>query len=115
MAKQSPTSRTLQYLRAQGIRAGVVERWNPHAFVRQDLFGFIDLVALYPGEGIVGIQVTTDGGMAARRRKILEERAEEARAWVEAGGIIEVWGWGQKGPSGKRKVWVPRVERIGRG
>lgn len=111
MSSQSPTSRTLAYLKEQGIRAGVTERWNPYARIRQDLFGFIDLIALYP-DGVCAIQVTSDGGVAARRKKILTECREAAEDWLSSGGLIEVWGWGKKGPRGAKKVWTPRVERI---
>ena len=55
MAGISPTSRTLKYLRTQGWEAGIVEKFNPYAHVRQDLFGFIDIIAL--GEKkIIGVQ-----------------------------------------------------------
>ena len=42
----SPTQRSLKLLRDEGYTAQVVERWNPHARVRQDLFGVIDTAAM---------------------------------------------------------------------
>lgn len=84
----SPTQRTLAYYRNQGVTVAVTERWNPHARLRQDLFGFCDLIAL--DAGIVAVQVTSTG-VASRVEKIkAEPRAAE---WIEAGGRIEVHGW----------------------
>jgi hypothetical protein len=50
----SPTQRTLQHLRAAGFPlVQVVERWNPHARIRQDLYGCIDVLAV--GNEIVAV------------------------------------------------------------
>lgn len=69
----SPTQRTLKYWRDQGYTCAIVERWNPHARIRQDLYGFIDVLAI-KGEDIVGIQACSGAGgdSAARVRKITE-------------------------------------------
>ncbi len=97
----SPTSRTLAELEKQGYRAAVVERWNPHARVRQDLFGFIDVLAVKEGE-VLAVQATSDSNVAARVRKIAEH---DNAPYVRSAGIrIEVWGWKKK--AGK---WVYRV------
>lgn len=53
----SPTQRSLAHLRSLGYRVAVVERWNPHARIRQDLFGVLDLLAVRDGE-ILGVQTT---------------------------------------------------------
>ncbi|MBI4326652.1 MAG: hypothetical protein HY674_15520 [Chloroflexi bacterium] len=42
----TPTQRSLSKLRAEGWLAVIVERWNPYDRVRQDLFGFADLLAI---------------------------------------------------------------------
>lgn len=119
----SPTKRTLDECRKRGWIAQVVERWNPHARIRQDLFGVIDLVAIVPTldagaagaarspGAILGIQATsgnTGGAHAARRAKILAE--PRARAWVAAGGRLELWSWAKRGDRGARKLWTLRVE-----
>ena len=39
------------------------------AKVRQDLFGVIDVVAIHPDLGIVGVQACAGGSHAARRTK----------------------------------------------
>lgn len=65
--------------------------------VRRDLLGFVDVLAL-PPDGILAIQATAGGGSGrsnaqARVRKIAGECGEAARAWLAAGGRIQVWGW----------------------
>src|ERR1700687_2738371 len=70
----SPTQRSLAELRARGYRAQVVERWNPYAKVRVDLFGFIDIVAVGNGE-TVGVQATSGDNVSHRIQKIAESEA----------------------------------------
>lgn len=110
----TPTTRTLALLRERGVRAGIVEKWNPHARVRQDLFGFIDIVALDDDRGIVGIQCTAGSAHAARRTKIQTEMREPALAWLACGGFIEIWSWSKNkgGKRGGRTMWRPRIERV---
>lgn len=67
----SPTQKTMYRLRVLGYHPAIVERWNPHARIRQDLLGFIDVLALGQGETIA-IQTCSRGDVAARRTKILE-------------------------------------------
>lgn len=110
----SPTSRSLAVCRKRGWLADVVERRLPRGFVTQDLFGFIDAVALDGRPGILGIQATGDssGNVAARITKIATERRAAAVAWLEAGNRVQVWGWGKKGAAGKRKLWTLRVVAV---
>ena len=108
----SPTSRTLDHARSLGWTAQVVERWNPHARVRVDLFGVLDLVVLTPSS-IVGIQACAGASHAARRDKILAE--PRALAWLRAGGLLEIWSWSKRSKRGKRKVWALRREAITEG
>ncbi|MBI4659040.1 MAG: hypothetical protein HY735_09365, partial [Verrucomicrobia bacterium] len=69
----------------------VVERWNPYAWVRQDLFGFADLLAIR-GNETLAVQTTSGNNVAARLDKI---RATHAAAlWLEAPTRkIVVHGW----------------------
>lgn len=93
----TPTQRTLARLREEGWLPAVVERWNPHARIRQDLYGFIDIVAVRPGETLA-VQCTSGGEVARRVAKIA---ASETVAAVRAAGWrIEVWGW-RKSAAGK--------------
>lgn len=86
----SPTQRSLRLLRDSGYTVAVVERWNPHARIRQDLFGFIDLLALRDGETLA-VQATSGSNGAARVAKIAE--AEHVAAVRKAGWRIEVHAW----------------------
>ena len=110
------TQRTLRHLRQEGRICGIVEKFNrfagPHG-VRQDLFGFIDIISLDPARGIVGVQ-SCGADVAAHRRKILEQCTAEAIEWLKSNGLIEIWGWRKvvKARGMKLKVWAPRVEQI---
>lgn len=114
----SPTQRTLAECRKRGWIVQVVERYNPHARVLQDLFGVIDLVAIVShmdaergrlqGDALLAIQACSGTDHARRRDKILAE--PRARAWIEAGGKLELWSWAKQGARGKRKLWTLRVE-----
>ena len=97
-----PTARTLEMLHKEGYIAQVVERWNPWAQRKIDLFNCIDIIAVRPTRcSIVGIQCTTGSHHAVRRAKILSE--PKARAWLECGGSIEIRSWSRRGGRGKRK------------
>jgi len=120
----SPTARTLAECKRRGWIAGVVERHIPFPRpqgTKIDLFGVIDLVVIVPPfdrdgngwpepGGILAIQATGgQGGVhAARRAKILAE--PRAKAWIDAGGRLELWSWSKRGAAGKRKTWALRVE-----
>lgn len=107
--EMSPTQRTLKELRDHGWTAAVVEHWNAHARIRQDLFGIIDVLAVRPGQTL-GIQTTTTTNLCARITKALS--CKELIAWLEANNRFQVWGWSQKGPRGAKKVWTITVRTI---
>jgi len=70
----SPTQRSLKLLRDRGYPlVQVVERWNPHARVRQDLFGIVDVLAV--GDDIVAVQATSGSNVSKRVAKITESAA----------------------------------------
>lgn len=107
----SPTQRTLKKLRDDGWHATVVERWNPHAKIRQDLFGFIDVLGLCEDRGLIGIQATSASNKSSRVKKILGTPL--AKTWVAAGNQLEVWGWvKRKAPDSNRIKWQPIIEII---
>ena len=86
----SPTQRTLAHLRKLGYPlVQVVERWNPYARIRQDLFGIIDVVAV--GEDIVGVQATSYSNVTSRVTKITESAALPVLR--KAGIRVVVHGW----------------------
>ena len=89
----TPTQLTLRHLREQGYTAEVVERWNPHARIRQDLFGIIDVIALR-GNETLAVQTTSASNVAARIRKIAD--SPHVAAIREAGWTIRVHGWAKQ-------------------
>lgn len=105
----SPTQRTLAECKRRGWTAQVVERWNSHARVRQDLFGCIDVLAITPS-GMIGIQACAGSSHAARLAKC---RAEpRVAAWLGAGARLFVWSWAKQGARGKRKTWRLRESDV---
>ena len=92
----TPTQRTLAYLREQGYLCAIVEKWNPHVKIRQDLFGFIDILAIKKDETLA-VQCTSTG-VAARVKKIQE--SEYLSRVREAGWKILIVGW-SKNSKGK--------------
>lgn len=86
----SPTQLSLKHMRDWGCKAQVVEKWNPHARVRQDLFGVIDIVCIGDGN-ITGIQATSRSNMSARVAKI--RSSSDAVDWCLSHGVLLVHGW----------------------
>ena len=81
-------------MKERGYKCEITEKWNPFARIRQDLFGFIDVLCLGDGE-VVGVQTTSYSNMPARVKKI---REHENFAKVSAAGIrVIVQGWHKKG------------------
>lgn len=103
----TPTQRSLAMLRADGYFVAVVEKWNPHVKIRQDLFGFGDLLA-FKGDTILLVQTTSGSNVSARIQKILENPV--AAAWLTPNRRIHVHGWRKCGERGKRKTWQCRIE-----
>jgi len=103
--RASPTRRTLQHLRAAGYPlVQVVEKWNPHARVRQDLFGIIDVLAVGP-EGVLAVQCTSAAHVAERLVKL---RASQALPVLKRAGVsVRVHGWHKRRSNGR---WVLRDE-----
>lgn len=100
----SPTARSLEFLRENGYTAQVVEKWNPWAKIRQDLYGFIDIVAMKPGEqGVLGVQATTKAHQTNRMGKA--KASDNLSIWLGCGNRFEVWGWAKQGARGERKIW----------
>ena len=105
----SPTARSLAQLRSEGWTAQVVERWNPHAKVRVDFFGVIDILACRPGETI-GVQACAGSSHSSRVAKVAAE--PRTRVWLEAGNRLEVWSWRKAGAKGERKLWAVRRTEV---
>jgi len=111
----TPTARTLKYLRDLGYTAAVTEHWNAHIMRRQDLFGFVDIIAFQEGE-VIFVQATSGSNTSARVHKI--EANKHAQRWLECGNRILVIGWRQMvaynkdGQKAKRKKWEPKIVEV---
>ena len=109
--KISPTQRSLKELRTNGYTAQVVEKFNPFAHIRQDLFGFIDIVAIKPEvSGVLGVQTTTQAHVPDHVEKIITN--SNFRTWIDSGNKFVIHGWSKKGAKGKRKVWTLTTSEI---
>lgn len=110
----TPTSRTLDECKKRGWPAYVTEKRIPKINILKDAFGFGDVLAIDGEPGSMLIQATANQGHVAKRvRKITEDCTDNARAWLEAGNRIEVWGWAKrvhKFKNGKKGMrWKLRV------
>ena len=101
----SPTQRALADLRSAGFLVHIAERWNPFAKIRQDAFGFADLIAIDKEGSVTFVQVTSAANVAARRDKVAANLAAQ-RIALGGKSFVEVWGYGKRGPRGKRKTWT---------
>lgn len=109
----TPTQRSLAKLRDEGWTVAITERWNSFVKIRQDLFGFCDLLCISPSRGFLAVQTTSGSNVSARIAKIQAE--PRAGIFLAAGGKIEVHGWRKIGDRGKRKTWQCRVETLDAG
>jgi len=98
----SPTQRSLKYLRDLGYHCAIVERWNPHTRIRQDLFGFADLLCIQKNHPPLLVQVTSSG-WSSRLKKIKEEPLSKLA--LASGFNIEVHGW-RKLKTNKNKMTI---------
>ena len=114
----TPTQRSIAYFRKQGLICGIVERWIPNpkhsgGGFRKDFLGIIDLIFL-GADGVVGVQ-SCGQDFSAHRRKLIEEKHEEARAWLETPGTsLLLIGWRKVAATrgSAQRVWKPRLEKI---
>jgi hypothetical protein len=91
----------------------IVEHWNPHAHIRQDLFGVFDLLAVDPnGFGVIGIQVKGQSGTADGVTKLRESAILEP--WLRCLNRVLVVGWRKLKVKrgGKAVRWHPRVVEL---
>ena len=114
MAKTLATQRSLKYLRTLGWQCGIVEHWNAHIGIRQDLWHFADILACKPDTHSFALVQTFPLARWKDHRKKLEA-INEARVWQRTGGIVLLHGWAFKpkdGIRGAKKVWQLREESL---
>ena len=97
----SPTQRSLKYLRDQGYTVEVVEKTIPQTFIKKDLFGFADLLAIRENEVLL-VQVTSGSNVSARVKKITDN--EHLPAVRKSGMRIEIHGWRRL-----KSGWEPKI------
>lgn len=103
----SPTTRSKKLLESEGWRVAIVEKWNHHCKIRQDLWGFADLIAMNPTEGRTClIQTTSASNFSARKKKVLAN--PDAHLWITTGNEIFIHGWKKN----KSNRWECREERL---
>lgn len=98
----TPTSRTLKYLRSMGHLCEVVEKWNHITHTRKDLFGFIDIISIDQCDTVYGWQATSTGNIQSRIKKI---REHENYSRVAAAIPLRVIGWKKYKRPADRKYW----------
>lgn len=108
----SRLERTTAILRQDGVKYWKVEYRNTWANKTVDLFNIIDILAL--DGGVVGIQVCGGNDYMDHVRKLREDEAENTRAWLEAGGRLEIHAWRKVKKKRGQKVWIwkPRVADV---
>jgi hypothetical protein len=108
----SPTQRTIKYLKDNGCIPGIVEKFNQYAGpygIRQDLFGFLDIISIDPTHGIVGIQ-SCGQSFKAHIDKMTGERNEAMYEWLRH-AKVQLIGWRKVKlkRGGKAMRWKPRI------
>ena len=88
--KTSPTQLTLRELRKKTDCVAIVEHWNSFSRTRNDLFGFVDVLAIIDSD-TVAIQTTSWGNVSARAKKIAESPLLPYLR--TAGWTIHIHGW----------------------
>lgn len=117
MAGKSPTSRTNEWLRAQGFVVDGVEQRQPWTAESgysplRDFCNFADLIAFDP-DVTVAVQCTSTSNLGSRAQKCLAE--PRAYLWVHT-HVRQLWviGWRKyaKPLPGKRTLWRPTLQVV---
>ncbi len=117
MSGLSPTQRTIRSLKEQGFECQIVEKWNSFAAThgkRIDLFGIIDIIALDPVNGVLGIQ-SCGQAFSEHYKKLTIEKANESLNWLRTPGTkLQLWGWRKVKlhRGGKAERWAARIREI---
>lgn len=99
----SPTQRSLSLLRKSWPLVQVTEKWNQFAKVRQDLFGFVDVLAV-GGDFVLAVQTTTGDHVSNRYEKLRYLPA--VVHWLQSPyRKLVIHGWAKRGARGERKLW----------
>lgn len=106
----SPTQRSLALLRKSWPLVQVTEKWNQFAKVRQDLYGFVDVLCCGQ-DSILAVQTTTGANVSARYEKL--RYLPSVVFWLQSPTrLIHIHGWATRGARGKRKLWTCRTVEL---
>lgn len=97
----TPSQRSLKLLRESGWVPWIVERWNQHARIRQDMYGFVDIVAIKPNKTLA-VQTTSWSNISARKQKIIH--SDLVLDVLGAGWEINIHGWRKNKKTGRWEV-----------
>ena len=92
---------TRKRLEEDGYLVENVEKYNAFTKKKNDLWGFIDFLAIKKNT-ILAVQVTSKGNMSSRRHKMTDH--ENIGKVREAGIRIELWGFYKEGNRWKVKI-----------
>lgn len=95
---------TRKRLTDDGYLVENVEKYNTFSKKKNDLWGFIDFLAIKRDE-VLAIQVTSKSNMSARRKKMTEH--ENIGKVREAGIRIELWGFYKE-----KNRWKVKIEDL---
>jgi hypothetical protein len=95
---------TRKRLTDQGYLVENVEKFNFITKRKNDLWGFIDFLAIKRDE-VLAVQVTSKGNMSSRRKKITEH--PNLGIVREAGIRIELWGFYKE-----KNRWQVKIEDL---
>jgi len=110
----SATQKSLKLLRDEGYLCEVVEQTIPYCFIKKDLFGFIDILAIRDDE-VLAVQTTANLSNANARVKKIEAHENYPKV-KKLGWKIVVHGWRQlqeKYKNGNpKKVWKCKITKL---
>lgn len=107
------------------MRCVIVERWNSHIRIRQDLYGFIDIIALDThNKQTIGVQCFGSDFQPHLRKITLPAEdgstkiVDAAKDWLYCNNKIWLLGWrklkrkNKDGGWSKLGFWTPRLEEL---
>lgn len=101
-----PTQRTIAWCKRNDMKPGNVQRYIAKIKRFQDLFGFIDIIALPAVGKLVAIQATSGTNHASRVKKV--RTFVELRHLLNCGVRVEVHSWTKKKRGYEKPTWVLR-------
>lgn len=97
----SPTQLSLKKLRAEGYLVAITEKFNHACKIRQDMWGWCDLLAIKENE-VLAVQTTSYTNISVRVKKIADS---DTIGIVRKANIkVNVHGWHKIGSRWKCKV-----------